>query len=155
MAFDSCLVVGYTTQDHLLVDLDRCSYSRAKSIAITIMTEWTELGSVLLVRSSPLHYHLIFDKRVAWERLVHIIEVLADIGYVQKNYAQVRTFRRDLTLRISEKKGVDRLRPVPEPICIIHHSYTDVPSHGIRAYCHYLQIFNKKTDFYRPYGKIQ
>lgn len=137
------LVVGYTTQDHLLVDLDNCSEDKARIIANKILDEYPYLGDCLLVKSSDGHYHLIFDDLVKWETLVRIIEVLADLGIVQKNYAQVRTFRRDLTLRISEKQGVDRYRPPPQPIEIIRVSHDCNRHYGITKYVYYLRMFNK------------
>lgn len=139
------LVVGYTTQDHLLVDLDNCSEYKAKILANKILSEYPFLGDCLIVKSSDAHYHLIFDDLVKWERLVRIIEVLADLGIVQKNYAQVRTFRRDLTLRISDKKGVDRYRPVPDPICEITVPHECNNHNGVGKYLYYLRMFNQSA----------
>lgn len=138
----SFLVVGYTCQDHLLVDLDNSYEFIAKQIAIDIQHEWPFLGDCLLVRSSDKHHHLIFDNFVQWETLVRIIEILADLGIVQKNYAQVRTFRRDLTLRISDKKGEDRYRPPPEIVCEIINGYPSNDHYGITKYIYYLRMFN-------------
>ena len=146
MSFDNFLVVGYTTQDHLLVDLDNCSEYKAFILATKIISEYPFLGDCLIVESSEAHYHLIFDDYVSWERLVKIIEILADLGIVQKNYAQVRTFRRDLTLRISDKKGEDRYRPPPKPICEIKVNHTCNGHYGIGKYLYYLRMFNNSAN---------
>ena len=151
LTYDSKLVVGYTTQDHLLVDLDNCSLSRAKYTCRMLQTEWPFLGDILVVRSSPQHYHLICDDFVEWEKLVHIIEILADLCIVQRAYATVRTFRRDLTLRVSPKHGIDRYRPSPEPcfLCRIEHICNG--HQGINKYLDLLQIFNKDVVLFRKY----
>lgn len=136
------LVVGYTTQDHLLIDLDNSSEFIAKQITKDIQDEYPFVGDALLVRSSDKHHHVVFDDFVPWTRLVRIIEVLADLGIVQKNYAQVRTFRRDLTLRISDKKGEDRYRPVPNVLCEILCSHDCNHHYGISKYLYYLRMFS-------------
>ena len=137
------LVVGYTTQDHLLVDLDNCSIFKAEILVNKIQDEYPFLGDALLVRSSDQHYHVVFDDFVRWETLVRIIEVMADLGIVQKNYAQVRTFRRDLTLRISDKKGEDRIRPPPEVIEIMTVPHKCNDHNGIAKYLYHLRFFSE------------
>ena len=147
----SNLVVGYTTQDHLLLDLDNVSLWKATKIALMIEKDYPETGMGLIVRSSPNHYHMIFDNKMPWPWIVQIIETLCDLGIIEKNYAFVRTFRRDLTLRISDKKGVDRHRPTPSPVRFIDYWGYEEPRYGITKYLRMLGMFNKideMTEFY-------
>lgn len=141
MILQSNLVCGYTCQDHLLVDLDDCNFRKAKRLTLMIMREYPDLGDVLIVRSSDAHYHLIFGSIVSWERLIQVIETLAVLGIVQKAYAQVRTFRRDLTLRISGKNGEDKIRPVPEPVRFITRWNNEKERAGIERYMWTLKAF--------------
>lgn len=113
MLHESKLVVGYTTQDHLLVDLDDCSFFKAARIAKIIGRTWPDVGDCLVVESSPSHFHLIYDDIMEWEQIVRIIDTLAKLNIVEKNYRDVRNFRRDLTLRVSEKRAVDGVRQSP------------------------------------------
>lgn len=134
-------MVGYTTQEHLLVDLDKMSEARAYLVAKMITSEFRELGSCLIVKSSDFHYHLIYDVYHKWDHIVYIVKLLADVGLVQKNYAQVRTFRRDLTLRVSPKKGEDYYRPAPEPILILLNPQPELDEGGIGKYLNMLSMF--------------
>jgi hypothetical protein len=126
VARESKVVMGYTTQRHLLVDLDNVNLDEAIFIAKEIRRTWPMVGGALVVESSPHHYHLVFDNYVDWAVIEDIIEALADIGVVEKNYAWIRTFRRDLTLRVSDKKGADYYRPAPTPVA-------EVETEGFRA----------------------
>lgn len=143
----SNLVVGYTCQDHLLLDLDNIDYWRVERIAKMIQREWPKVGACAVVRSSRDHYHLVYDSRLSWDEIVHIIQTLAALSIVQKEYAYVRTFRRDLTLRVSEKRGVDRLRPVPEPMALLVPPAATSASYGIIRYLRLLNNFIDVTDF--------
>jgi len=126
VAMESMVVMGYTTQRHLLVDLDNAGMDEAMYIAKEIRRTWPMVGGALVVESSPHHYHLVYDNYIDWSNIEDIIESLADIGVVEQNYAWIRTFRRDLTLRVSDKKGVDYYRPAPTPVA-------EVETGGFRA----------------------
>lgn len=137
----SNLVCGYTCQDHLLLDLDNVDLFKSRRIVEMIQREYPELGVALLVHSSRFHYHTVFDNRIAWTRIVHIIETLSALGIVEPKYAHVRTFRRDLTLRVSSKSGADHYRPAPEPVCYVGLREFGRPTYGIRRYLRLLGVF--------------
>src|SRR5258708_8197588 len=136
------IVVGYTTQTHLLVDLDNCSWVKAQAAAKLIMHSYRMVGDCLIVESSPAHYHLVFDDRLEWDTIVHIIEVIADLQLVQENFRQVRTFRRDITLRVSDKIGAVRYHAIPQPKLILQTGHMCDGFHGIRQYLDILNAFN-------------
>jgi hypothetical protein len=148
------LVVGYTCQDHLLLDLDKTDFHRVRKIAAMIRKEWPYVGACLILNSSTLNYHLVFDGQLSWDEIVHIIQTLATLGIVQKEYATVRTFRRDLTLRVSEKRGVDRLRPVPQPVELLIKAGVARPSFGIPRYLRLLNKFIDVSQFGDIYDRI-
>ncbi len=137
------IVVGYTTQEHLLVDLDKCSWLKAQAVAKMIMRQWPVVGDCLIVRSSPFHFHLVFDNQLDWDTIVRIIETLADLGIVEEKYRQVRHFRRDLTLRVSDKIGEQRNYPVPQPKLILQHRGSDSRYKGIQRYLQILAAFTE------------
>jgi len=144
------IVVGYTTQEHLLVDLDGCSWVKVQALASMICKAWPILGDVLIVESSPAHYHLIFDNRVTWDTIVRVIETLYDLGVVEENYRQVRNFRRDLTLRVSDKIGTMRYHEVPNPKLILQTRHDYKQAVGIRRYLDMLNAFNPISYYSIP-----
>jgi hypothetical protein len=145
---DSNLVCGYTTQDHLLLDLDKISYMKAHNIVCMIQRSFLDVGTALLVHSSCWHYHVVFDNCLRWERIVSIIQTLAALNVVEPNYLNVRSFRRDLTLRVSPKHGQQRDRHAPEVVELIRDTFGSAPHYGITKYLHVLGVFRKmeKTD---------
>lgn len=147
MLHKSNLVVGYTTQEHLLVDLDSCSLFKACKIARMIQADYPDVGDCLVVKSSSNNFHLVFDDRLEWETIVRIIDVLAALNIVEKNYRDVRNFRRDLTLRVSEKRAVDGIRPVPEPVVMLFCRHSCDDSRCIEKYLNVLEAFNDHIDF--------
>jgi hypothetical protein len=149
------LVVGYTCQDHLLIDLDGCSLYKADRIARMIREEWPWVGMCLVVESSPMHHHLVYDSKLPWGMITSIVQTLAALGVVEKNYAQVRTFRRDLTLRVSDKHGVERYRPVPKPLYLIGYNLVSGQPYGVRRYLQTLQAFINLDEFARRYPCLQ
>ena len=135
------IVVGYTTSDHLLIDLDLCGWLKAQKIARQIMQDYPDVGDCLIAESSPHHYHLVYDDGLTWGRIVHIIETLAELQIVEDKYLSVRKFRRDLTLRVSEKTGAVRYHPAPRPRLIIQSCHKCNQRKGIRAYLNVLRAF--------------
>lgn len=148
LLYKSNLIVGYTTQDHLLLDLDHTSLFKAVKIAKMIQKEYPDVGDCLVVESSKDHYHLVFDDVLEWEQIVRIISTLAALNIVEKNYRDVRNFRRDLTLRVSEKHTALNTRPVPEPVLLICCNHSCDRAGKIEQYLNVLSCFNDHIDFY-------
>ena len=136
------LVVGYTTQTHLLVDLDNCSWAKAQGAAKMIMRSYPFVGDMLIVESSPSHYHLVGDNFLRWDQIVNVVESIADLQLVDENYRLAREFRRDLTLRVSDKIGAVRYHAVPQPKLIIQTGFPVSPWKGIQRYLDVLNAFN-------------
>lgn len=131
------LIIGYTTRLHLLLDLDNTSYEKAERIAFLIMRKWPIVGDVLIVLSSYKelslrlryswdgkpwieregpNYHLVFDNHIGYNNCCRICECLAVLGILNKDYVKIRTFRGDMTLRVSHQNKSDgSVKPHPEP----------------------------------------
>jgi hypothetical protein len=134
------LVCGYTTQDHLLVDLDGCSQWQAKKIAEMLIREYPIAGTCLIVQSSENHYHLVFDSWLPWEYIHKIVMILGDLGLVEKNFSMVRELRHDLTLRISPKMYLEKTSSVPLPVELLGQLEPE-NSYGILKYLQCLNAF--------------
>ena len=139
------LVCGYSTQDHLLVDLDNCSLWQAEQIAKMIIQEWQTVGDCLVVESSSNHYHLVYDSALNWQQIYDITQTLGTLGIVEKNFMWVRELRHDLTLRISPKKYRDKTSPTPLPVMLIGENEPE-KSYGIHKYLRCLEAFMNTTE---------
>lgn len=154
--------VGYTTRQHLCIDLDYTSLPKTFSLASLIIEEYPEVGDCLIIESSlkplniklchmpqklPYHkitrssYHIIFDGIIPYERSCQIIETLAELGVINEQYVHIREMRNDMTLRVSKTVCVEQVKPVP---CIV--GYVLCPKQpkkkgGIGLYLNLLHCF--------------
>jgi len=134
-------IIGYTTRTHLLLDLDDTALTKAARLADLIIREWPEVGDCLIVASSTKElnvrvryswnnhpwmsrespsYHLIFNNRVGYNKCCKICETLAELGVLNKDYAKIRTFRGDMTLRVSHQNlSTGAVKPPPSPVMLI------------------------------------
>lgn len=131
------MIIGYTTRRHLLLDLDDTSLEKARRLAYLIMGEWPEVGDCLILRSSeaPLKvrlryswnnwpwisvtrhsFHLVFDNIIGYNKACRICETLAGLNTLERDYLRIRTFRGDMTLRVSETNLSTGVKPPPEPV---------------------------------------
>lgn len=136
-------VIGYTTRRHLLLDLDNTTLTKVEIIARAIMRQWPKVGDCLIMESSakplkllviykPLHhpehkivannYHLIFDNQIGYNLCCKIINTLAGLGILNKDYEKIREFRGDMTLRISPVTLSDGEKPAPIPRTYLKNS---------------------------------
>jgi hypothetical protein len=114
------LIVGYSTADHLILDLDKVhSISRTITLIRMIQKEYPDVGDCLINESSLDGYHSIFDNQLSWKRIMQICRVLTGLFIVNRNFIAVRSFREDLTLRVS---SIDRGREkseAPRPTTLV------------------------------------
>lgn len=68
-------IVGYTTSNGLLLDLDAVTQQEAEAMADYINKRW-RLNGWLLMQSSQSNYHLIFNRRMRWKRIVSILAAI-------------------------------------------------------------------------------
>lgn len=139
------LIVGYTTRDHLLIDLDDISDIKARGIAKIIMHEFHEVGDCLILRSSttkedhywsysrfgrPLfwvkrnNYHIVFDNVIGYNKCCKICAFLAELNVLEKSYIYCRNFRGDMTLRVSPATMSWGVKEAPKPIECLTNIYT-------------------------------
>jgi len=149
------LITGYTTRRHLLLDLDNTTLSKALRVVKLIMSDWPEVGSCLILQSSEKalktstrhswngwpwikteasNYHLVFNNHIGLNKCCRIAETLAVLRILQKDYEKIRTFRGDMTLRVSEVETIGGVKPAPVAVCAVlgEKGYGD--GEGIREY---------------------
>ena len=111
------LIVGYSTRQHLLLDLDK-SHSTHSTIRLIkmIQKDWPCVGDCLISESSWDGFHCIFDDKLSWFKIMEICRVLQGLKILNRDYIKVRTFREDLTVRVSSiDRGEEKSEaPIPK-----------------------------------------
>jgi len=92
--------IGFTTRKGLCLDLDNITSKKAENLAEFYLQKY-KLEGYLLIKSSPKHYHLVFDRYISWRKTLQII--FSTIKCWEWGIWQAR--KGELTLRISAKKG--------------------------------------------------
>lgn len=149
------LNIGYTTRNHLCLDLDKTSTYKATKLINILMNEYPELGDALLLVSSSTYkaityyvevhrlthsthpaqnIHVIFSNTVPYEHSCRIIEALARLDVVNQQYVHIRQMRNDMTLRVSRTELTDHTKPKPKPITYIVNPNSPKIDEGILNY---------------------
>jgi hypothetical protein len=149
------LIIGYTTREHLVLDLDNTSLSKVIGLVCQIIYDYPDVGKCQIMQSSAekglqftritkkgiprLHlpkacYHLIFDNRIGYKRCMHIILTLVDLGVLDQQYKRIRMFRGDMTTRVSPMVLSDTVKEAPEPIMQILNIYNSHADGMIKVY---------------------
>jgi hypothetical protein len=149
------LILGYTTREHLLLDLDETSLLRVVSLAKQLMDSYPDIGDCLVVETSTpsfdsylkyddkgrpwekwvyQNFHLVFDASVGYDRCVAIIDALVDLGVLAPEYKQIRMFRGDMTLRVSAKWLHHRVIPPPRIVKYLFNQHASGALFGITRY---------------------
>lgn len=92
--------IGFTTEKGLCLDLDNVTRKKAEKLAESYLKKYN-LEGYLLIRSSPKHYHLVFNRYLSWRKTLQII--FSTIKCLEWGIWQAR--KGELTLRISKKNG--------------------------------------------------
>lgn len=163
------LIVGYTTRSHLLLDLDETSYYDVVRLAKLIMKSYPDVGNCLVVESSTpskssylkyddkgvphekwtyQNYHLVFDSPVGYDRCVAIIDTLVELNILAPEYKQIRMFRGDMTLRVSQKVLHHRVISAPKPRKLIANMANMSDFENIARYTTLIKVCRDITERY-------
>lgn len=96
-------VVGFVSDKGLMLDLDDMTFKKAVHMAESLMKKH-RLEGYLLIRSSRLNYHVVFNRYLTWKKILQI--VFSQYVCIRWGIHQAR--KGELTLRISEKNGKDK-----------------------------------------------
>lgn len=92
--------IGFTTPKGLCLDLDDISLKKSEKLANFLLKKY-KLQGYLLIKSSPKHYHVVFNKYLSWKRTLQILARV--FKCIEWALWQIR--KGEITLRISPKKG--------------------------------------------------
>lgn len=151
----SHLVIGYTTDKHLLLDLDNTSLPKARKLVKMIIENFPFVGNALIMLSSerkfytmkiyhPINpvkqltirenYHVIFDAEHDFQKFFKIFDTLVHFGILEKDYLKIRNFRGDMTLRVSGTRRTIGYKPAPEYADYIRNKKGKKGGNGIGDY---------------------
>lgn len=65
-------VVGYTSDNTVMLDIDKMADHTAVRICQYIVKRW-KLGGYLLLNSSHKNFHAVFDRHVSWKTVMRVI----------------------------------------------------------------------------------
>ena len=142
------LIVAHTVRNNLLLDLDHPNgYSRTVKFIRILQQEYPDIGDCLLCESSQNKFHCIFNNFITWKRAIHIYKVLMGLGILNRNFIKTRTFREDLTLRVSSVDRGIRQSDAPKPIGIIKFQALPSEDHGIQEYLTVLSAYRLSVAY--------
>ena len=149
------VIVGYTTSQHLCLDLDDVSLSKVIGLTCELMYNYPELGKCQIMQSSEAKgsayvkinrhgiprwhfpkpsYHLVFDNVIGERRCWEIMNTLICLGIQPPQVRQIKARRRDMTLRVSPSVYSTQIKPAPKPVMQIINIYTKRADGKIRDY---------------------
>lgn len=144
------LIGGYTTNKHLLLDLDNVSYYKAYHVAREIMKCYPDVGDCLIIKCSDDSWHLVYDNHIGWPRIMEIVNCLALLNILEKGYIEIREFRGDITLRTTDKLTLNKYRPRPQLYNILANRLSYRKDGLMFCYLRFLWASARKPQSERP-----
>lgn len=156
-------VIGYTTREHLCIDLDNTSYPKVLQLAEMIMKYYPYVGDCVIMISSSRrfhqqinytppkgiriqtvrnNYHIIFNNEMHYEKSCIIIETLAYLDVLDEAYIRIRMMRNDMTLRTNKTVLIDGTKPAPKFCAWIKNRFTQKEGKGIETYLSFYLLSN-------------
>jgi len=105
-------VLGYTTNEGLMVDLDKVELEKVKKIAESFCKSH-RLKGYLILETSPNNYAIIWDKRMKWSTVLKILGKIffylkEENRYELAKWVMVQLIKKALTIRVSCKGKKDK-----------------------------------------------
>lgn len=160
-----CWNIGYTTREHLCIDLDNTSKRKVFGLVELIMQYYPCVGHCLILKSSSpsfkyvvkyVHgegikmlttrhnFHVIFDNIIGYDECCHIIETLAHLGVINEEYIRIRRFRNDMTVRVSKTVLLDTVKEAPTPVAYVQNGMEKKRGEGIDRYLNFYFLVNRQ-----------
>lgn len=106
-------LLGYSDKSTVKLDFDDVPFKTVKYWSKRAYY-WFDLDGIIFLRSSPNHYHAVFNRPVTWRENVHIMSWVAIESQLLKlkDYALMQGIKESSTLRIGPKGDKPRPRIV-------------------------------------------
>jgi len=119
---ESCpkYILGYTSDETVMLDFDETSLGAVKYWARRAMNRYL-LGGFIVLESSPGSFHVVFDRTVDWSENMRIVAWVALLSGKEKlrRWFLMQCIKQKPTLRVSGKsevKGV--VKPAPRVVWV-------------------------------------
>jgi hypothetical protein len=135
--------------------LDNTSYFKTENFVKLLMREYPYLGDALIMCSSKPkfverlrhigtyvpttlvrrhNYHVIFNNSIDYEMSCKIIETLAELDVIARDFIRIRQMRNDMTLRVSPTVNMQYTKPAPTLEKLVVNPYAINKGDGIMRY---------------------
>jgi len=152
---DNRLIVGYTTTEHLLLDLDDTSIDDVIGLVRLLVQSYPEIGSCLIIQSSTRKtdssmrinrhgiptqkfkgnsYHIVANNKITYARAVQIFSTLVELNILDTAHKRIRGFRGDMTLRVSPMVCTNQIKPIPIDVAYVMNLKHDNGDNMIDVY---------------------
>jgi hypothetical protein len=108
--------------------------SKAVKLVRLVQREFPDIGSCLICESSAGKHHAIFNARLSWSRILHICRVLEGLDTLDRNFIKIRSFREDLTLRVTPVGRSLGYYEAPVPVAFVRSEGAHTGFSGIDCY---------------------
>jgi hypothetical protein len=97
-------IFGYTDSETVMLDLDDKSFKFTKYWALIAMKRF-KLDGFVILKSSPKHYHVVFDCPVSWENNMSVVGWVAVLSKSVSllRWLAMQCIKKASTLRVSVK----------------------------------------------------
>lgn len=154
-------IIGYTTRDHLCIDLDNTSVNKVFILVKMLMKDFPYVGNAVVIETSsrrlfakinyppcsnPLvvtsrsNFHVVFDNYIPYEESCKIIETLARLDVINEEYIRIREMRNDMTLRVSKSVLMDKTKVAPIPLLFVFNQFCYRYDMAIMQYLRFLEV---------------
>jgi len=124
------VIFGISDKHTVMADLDNMSFKRVKSLAFLTMKRF-KLDGFIILKSSPKHYHVVFDRPKRWSEVLRIISwmgIMANNRNVWK-WVCMQAIKKACTLRVSEKPTKNGVKPKPRIVYRYGSQYRQVKAY--------------------------
>lgn len=98
-------IIGYTDTETVKLDLDGMSLKQVKYWASKAMKQF-KLGGFIILKSSEMSYHVVFDRAVSWSINVGVVAWVCLVAKHRRltEWLVMQCIKHASTLRVSAKK---------------------------------------------------
>lgn len=128
--------IGFVTRKGVCLDLDYIAEQSTEKLANYLLEKYA-LEGYLLIKSSPKHYHLVFNRYLSWNEALQVVFSV----YKAVEWGIWGARRGELTLRLSEKKG----KNIPQIVKCVGDA-DKLISEYFKTYKEYLERYHPELE---------
>jgi hypothetical protein len=133
-------ILGYTDTETVKLDVDDTTFRYVKYWAMIALHKF-RLQGVLLLKSSPRCYHVVFNRTVTWSENLRIVAWVSLVAHNMSllKWLQMQCIKQSSTLRVSRKS----VKPAPR--IVFRYGRDDAQIHQFLRYRRMLKQMIRKN----------